>query len=115
VWRRPEPAYWDSGPGNLEQMTWTQDDWERAVASPDWGERVAQALEDYFNSGKWLLEQAKLASVSTERDPTALQCYGSSMIIGITSNSESDTVGALTAAPSLPITKTLQRPLSLQK
>jgi len=50
-------------------VTWTQDDWEKAVASPDWGQRVARALEDYFSRGKPLdFYQATLIGVTTEND-----------------------------------------------
>ena len=53
-------------------MTWTQEEWSEAVASPDWGERVAEALKQYFESGKPLLAHAELVSVNLEADPDGI-------------------------------------------
>lgn len=37
-------------------MAWSTEDWQAALAAPDWGRNVADTLRRYFDEGRWLLE-----------------------------------------------------------
>jgi hypothetical protein len=47
-------------------------DWQRIVSAPDWGERVAESLRRYFVDGGHLMEPCTLVSVTHEVDPDGM-------------------------------------------
>jgi hypothetical protein len=47
----------------------SQSDYDEAVASPDWGNRVVNALRSYFATGQWLMEPVDLISADLEVGP----------------------------------------------
>jgi hypothetical protein len=69
----------DPGPHNLTSpysnvretylVTWTQAELEAAIASPDWGHLVVDALNAYFATDQWLVEPCTLVSAELEIDP----------------------------------------------
>src|SRR5580698_8384858 len=52
----------------------TDEEWEAATSSPDWGTRVVDALRSYFGAGRPLMEPVRLieASLETDTDGTPL-------------------------------------------
>jgi hypothetical protein len=60
-------------------VTWTQAELEEAIASPDWGAQVVEALKAYFATGQWLMESCTLVSAEFEFDsdghPVLLATY----------------------------------------
>jgi hypothetical protein len=57
----------------------TDEEWEAAVSSSDWGTRVAEALRNYFSSGGPLMEPVRLVEVNLDTDsdgtPVLLAIY----------------------------------------
>lgn len=49
-------------------VTWSDEEWEAAFSSPDWGLRVAEALRRYVDCGGFLFERVQLMEAGTEVD-----------------------------------------------